>query len=910
VPARPRLAVALVGCAFFLSGVSALSFETLWFHQAGLAFGNSVWAASLTLSGFMAGLALGSALAARFGDRALRPLRAYASIECVLAASGVALVFVLPRLGAAFSGVAASLAEAPLALNALRLCTAFALLALPATAMGATLPLLTRALGGGEGAFGRTFGALYGVNTLGAVMGTYLAESYWLEAFGIRGSAWVAGALDVCAAALALLAARGVASEVNAAPAPPTAPAPDARDAVWLAAAFVCGFALLALEVVWLRVLLLFINDTPLAFALILAEVLFAIAVGGLIAAAWSSVSPRASDYAAPVAYAAGLLGFGGYLVYPACLARFWVPDQTAGSVLLVAAPLVLPASLLSGVLFTLLGAGLRRGGTRDAYAAGRLALWNTAGAALGSLCAGFVLLPRLGMERSLFALFVLYGGAGVLLMWRSVLSSRTRYASSAAFAFALAFFPFGSMQAKYVRASAGRWMRPGDRIVQVREGLTGTLVHVAHGAGGLRLFDQLATNAYSMSVNDFAGRRYMKLFVELPRALQPALRSALVVGYGIGNTVEALVATRETQRVDVVDLSRDVLELGRTIVPVSGKSPLADARVHAHVEDGRYFLETTSRRFDLITGEPPPPVMAGVVNLYTREYFELVRSRLNDGGIASYWLPMMNISAHTALSIVRGFCDAFDDCTLWQGSARNFMLMGTRSAADRTPVDRATFERAWRDPSVRAELEAIGFELPTQLGALFIGDAAFLNGLTSGVPPLTDDWPKRMHQRGTREERDALIWRWRDTKEARARFVASRWVAKFWPPDLLRDSLRQFENQRVVNDLMFPEQTPVRQTRVLHTLLRSTTLRLPVLLMLNSDPDVQRALAHAAPNVREQDAWLVHRAAGLLAGRDYEAALALLRRADPHALPLPDLREYLEFAVQHDRAQAAAPAQ
>ena len=203
----------------------------------------------------------------------------------------------------------------------------------------------------------------------------------------------------------------------------------------------------------------------------------------------------------------------------------------------------------------------------------------------------------------------------------------------------------------------------------------------------------------------------------------------------------------------------------------------------------------------------------------------------------------------------MRGFCAAFDDCTLWHGSARNFMLLGSRIAADRKPVDRSIFERAWREPRLRPELEAIGFEQPAQLGALFIGDAAFLNDLTSSVDPLTDDWPKRMHQPGTRDERDALIWQWRDTKETRARFAASAWVARLWPPDLLRESLRQFENQRLLNDLLFPEQTPARQTRVLHQVLHGTTLRLPVLLMLKSDPDIQRALARAAPNVREQDA-------------------------------------------------------
>src|SRR4029079_4235836 len=121
---------------------------------------------------------------------------------------------------------------------------------------------------------------------------------------------------------------------------------------------------------------------------------------------------------------------------------------------------------------------------------------------------------------------------------------------------------------------------------------------------------------------------------------------------------------------------------------------------------------------------------------------------------------------------------------------------------------------------------------------------------------------------------------------------AASAWVAKLWPPDLLRESLRQFENQRLVTHLLLPGQSPARQTRVLHQVMHSTTLRLPVLLMLNSDPDVQRALAHAAPKIREQDVWIVHRVAGLLADRDYEGALALLQRAGPQTLPLPDLRE------------------
>src|SRR5205085_4693409 len=132
-----------------------------------------------------------------------------------------------------------------------------------------------------------------------------------------------------------------------------------------------------------------------------------------------------------------------------------------------------------------------------------------------------------------------------------------------------LAVFPFGDVRGRYVRASAGRWMGPDDRIVEVREGVSATLVHIEHRWQGLHLFDQLATNAYSMSVNDFAARRYMELFVHLPRAIHPRLHSALVIGYGIGNTLAALTRSDELERIDVVDISRDVIELGRAIPPV-----------------------------------------------------------------------------------------------------------------------------------------------------------------------------------------------------------------------------------------------------------------------------------------------------------------------------------------------------
>jgi len=888
------LRTAVLGGVFLISGACALAFETLWFHQARLAFGQSVWASSLVLSAFMAGMALGNWLCARHGDRARDALRWYAGLELLVALAGVALVYLLPELGRVFAPLVAPLADQPAVLNLLRLASALLLLIVPAAAMGMTLPLLARAAGAWDANFGRVLGFLYGANTLGAVLGALATETILLEHFGIRGSALFAGTLNLAAAAAALALSRAMRAPAVPPPATAQQAAPWRAGAAWLAAGWLAGFALLALEVVWLRFLALFLNDTPLAFAVVLAVVLAGIALGGLLASFWASVDERAANHAWLIAYAAGLLGLGGYLIYPRFLQGMLPPYPTASTIAAIAAPLVMPTALASGALFALAGAGLRRVTGSDSVAAGRLSFANTIGAGLGPLVAGFVLLPGLGMELSLLILFALYGVAGAVLAWQAELRPLLRYAGVPLFAAVLALFPLGAMRTDYIRASVARWVKGADSPVHVHEGLNATIVHVVHRMHGAPLFDQIATNAYSMSVNGFFGRRYMKLFVYLPLALHPRVKRALVVGYGIGNTAAALTDASELERIDVVDISRDMLQQSRRARTREGRQPLDDPRLHTHVEDGRFFLQSTSERYDLITGEPPPPIIAGVVDLYTREYFELVRGRLAEGGIASYWLPVINISTAATRSLIRGFCAAFPDCSLWHGAARNFVLLGTHNA--RGPVSEQRFRQQWDDSRVRGELQTLGFELPSQLGALFIGDAPYLQQLVADAEPLVDDRPRLIQQRG---ERDTLVAEWRDTRAARERFTRSRFITALWPAQQRAQALAMFDAQRVLDDLLFPEPSQVRQTRVLHGLLFGTQLRLPVLLLLGSNPDFQRALARLPAAQRERPEWLPHRAAGHLADRDLSAALAVLDRMPPERLALPDLRDYVAYALQ-----------
>jgi hypothetical protein len=264
---------------------------------------------------------------------------------------------------------------------------------------------------------------------------------------------------------------------------------------------------------------------------------------------------------------------------------------------------------------------------------------------------------------------------------------------------------------------------------------------------------------------------------------------------------------------------------------------------------------------------------------------------------MTTHWLPLMNISASAAKSIIRGFCDAFPDCSLWNGSVRNFMLFGTKNASQTSSYEQIV--APWNQAQTRSERMRIGLEQPEQLGALFIGDAPYLKALTRDTQALTDDRPRSIQAPGTREERDALIWEWRETPKTRERFQASALIQKLMPEQLRQRSARQFENQRLLNDLLFPEQTPARQTQVLHQVLQGTQLRLPVLLLLNSDPDVQARLSAQPEAVQAKPEWQVHRLAGLFADRDFLGALAVLRNMPKERVPLPELREYVEFVVE-----------
>lgn len=899
--AKLALRPSLLCVVFFVSGASALIFETLWFHQATLAFGSSVWASSLVLSGFMGGLALGSATAVWKSDRLGPPIRTYALLEIVIALSGVALVYLLPSLGTLTAPLLRPAIEHPWILNPSRLLLAFVVLLVPSTAMGLTLPLLTEALVAADPNFGRALGRLYGWNTLGAVLGALVAETHLIGALGIHGSGLVAGSLNLLAALGAGFIYRSMRAEAPP-PAAEVPPVPPVKSNVWLGAAFLSGFALLALEVVWFRFLLLFVVGTTLSFAVMLGVVLAGIALGGLAGGLWLRRDHEGYRYAVIVSLAAGLLCAVTYAAFPLVVGPFGDREIVGfSSVLRVSLPLILPISFLSGIFFTLVGSALRREYPTAAATTGGLTLANTTGAALGAFAGGFLMLPLLGMEASFFLISILYGVISLVVFTRCQAPRRVLYPVGGALCLALALFPWGIMQRKYLTTMAGRYDRGREwQVVGLREGLDATVIYVEELIyGGAHQGYRLVTNALSMSTTEWHSRRYMKLYVYLPVAVHPNLRSALLISYGVGSTAKALTETKSFESIDVVDISRDVLEMNSIVFPDSSENPLRDPRVRVHIEDGRYFLQTTDRKFDLITSEPPPPQVATVVNLYTQEYFQRMYDRLNEGGLVTYWLPLHSLGDASAKAIIKAFQQVFPDASLWHGMMEDVMLVGSRNGG--TAVSADWFERQWREPRIAEEMKAVGLETPEQLGALFIGDGEYLRSLTGDTPALVDNFPQRILTDSALGQGTSKLYRTlRDTKKAEERFLSSQLIQRMWPPSLIARTVPYFDQQRMVNEQLHGGGgSPLaKRPGDLDVLVNQTKLTAPILWFMGTNSDIGRTRLKLSPEQQSQPIWQYQLGVGLFSERRFGEALEPLRQAEQRPTLLATARLWRIYAL------------
>jgi spermidine synthase len=878
--------VAVLCGVLFLSGTGALIFETLWLRLSGLAFGNSTWAAALILSSFMAGLALGNALAASSRIRRWRPLHFYVVLELFVAFFGCTIVFGLPVLGDLMRPVWQMLWNYQPTLLGLRFVVSFLILLVPTTAMGLTLPVIIEDPLLRETEFGRAIGFLYGSNTLGAMLGAVLGEAYLIGAFGLYGTSVTAGVTLCIAAAIALSVARfGAARYAGFESTDPSAHSkfPLSFDVSYrppwglLFVSFGTGLIFLALEVIWFRFLRLYVASSSTAFAIMLAVVLAGIGVGGIMAGAIHRRLDRLSQVIPMLLLLAGILTLLSYVFFPSDLipAHTGIFNLTWWQIALLSLALVLPVALLSGILFPSIAAGVQASVGDRMNTAGITTLFNSTGAAFGPLLASFVLLPSIGYQWSLILCAAAYALLGIFAIRCFSWSFRQPMSLiviglCAAMILLLAIFPYDRDTAHF-----GHARHFLGRLVKKIEGPSDTYQLLRYDLFGEPYYYQLLTSAFSMSGTSPQSQRYMRMFAYLPLAFRPQSEDVLLICYGCGVTADAFLHGVHVKRMDVVDISKEVFALADFYSGINYSNPLRDSRVTKIVQDGRFFLQASPRQYDIISGEPPPPKVAGSVNLYTEEFFSLIKRRLKEGGIATFWLPIDQLKVDEAKAILRAFHNAFPNASVWANADEQWIMMGMKGRA--LPIKEGEVGRLWDDPATNADLNRIGIEVPQQLGAMFLMDGGEIDRVTYNVAPLTDIYPKRLtdepwDEQGSR--RFALTHM--EASLAVDRFRGSRLTSGLWH-ETSDESLELCFNFRESRYRC----AVVERCNTLAELdiyLRHCPLRAPVLDVLGSD-EFRLAIAERVARKTETPPAQIRPdlLAGALARRDIGGAIRLL---------------------------------
>lgn len=748
---RSWLRPALAGL-FLISGASALIYQILWLRLLGLVFGVTVYAASTVSASFMAGLALGSFAGGRLADRTRNPLVWFGAIEVLTGLTALATPLVFVALEGVYSAAATPVIGSPAATTLLRLAMSLAVLIVPTTLMGATLPLIVKSVTSRSQDVGARTGFLYSANTTGAIIGTLLAGLLLVPHVGLNKTFWIAAAGNFVAGLVALVLGR---RQTRAAPrAIEPRLAPELRDLaaassslsnrvrfIVLAVFIVSGFATLALEVIWFRVIVLIARPTVYAFSLMLASVLAGIAIGSAVATPFLQ---RGLNRVGVLAALELALGFAvmvslATLNYSQTVYE-WIEPVLAPLLgpalaypLAVAVPAVLPASFLMGVAFPI-GLQLWAGGTHESHTASRVGLFyslNVAGAIVGSLASAFVMLPIFGSRTSLILVAGLIFASGLALLLGDGFRLRQQNRSPfSTWLIAAALTAGIVLVARDVEDPFRAYLRvrfPHDVVLWKQEAVQSTVS--VHRQPGGRLNLHLEGNHQASDSLGMAQTHWR--IGHLPVALHPDPKDALVIGLGGGATGGA-VARYPKLNVDIVELSPAVVYAARYFRHIN-HNVLAQPNAHLRIDDGRNYLMLTGKRYDVITADIVLPNHAGANNLYAAEYFTLVKGALKPGGMFLQWLSGSDAEYKV---MARTFQSVFPDATVWLDGS---LFLGINGPFR---LSRSVMEAKLATPEYFATFRALEVETFQDMLDLYRAGPDELRRFVGAGPILTDDRP------------------------------------------------------------------------------------------------------------------------------------------------------------------------
>lgn len=716
---------------FLLSGATSLVYQVIWVRKLSLFLGSDVYAAALTLSVFMGGLSIGSWMAGRVGDRTRRPLVAYGFCEVGVAVLAIAFPWLLDALRGTYETIyRAHFDTAPWLYHLARLGVASVSLLLPTALMGATLPLLVRQFVESAEVIAQRTGFLYAVNTLGALLGTVATGFVLLPTFGVSATVWATASVNLAIGGVAVAMGFRSAADPKVVQKGAASARLDRVQRLAIVAIALSGFAALALEVVWTRLLVQSFSATVYAFAIMLASFLLGLYLGSQNASAIVDRQPSPIGYLVALELWLGasvtLLAVASYAV-PALFGHLvWgLTGVTAGAFgassvvaqFAVAVLLLIVPTMLLGATFPTVIKIVTPEVDHRANRTGMVYAANTAGALLGSLAGGFAILPTFGARIGLLVIALVFACSGAIMM---VGSGRWSELRRPAIIVPVAVATLASVLAaalpnqRVLNFNMQRSSNP--RVLYHGEGVAHTIDVVQNDRGHIIM----AVNGNIEADTTLTQRRHFVLKAHLPLLLHPEPKTVAIVGLGLGITLRSIVRHPGIEQIRLIELAPEMVEAHAHLRDLTDRA-LEDRRLQLRIDDGRNFMTMSDERFDLVTADPIHPRITGVGYLYTREYYQAIRNRLRPGGIVLQWMPMYSISPASFDVAFRTFALVFPHASFWYVRGHGLFV----ATLDDFTFDYGAFAERFMYQAVRDDFASIGIGSPEELLGHLLMDAA-----------------------------------------------------------------------------------------------------------------------------------------------------------------------------------------
>jgi spermidine synthase len=753
-PSEGRVRLAILAL-FFLSGACALIYEVVWMRMLTLVFGATAFATSTILASLFAGLALGGVYFGRVIDKGKNPLLVYALLE---AGIGV-FAFLMPVLFSGSREIYVSIAQrftiGFYGISLIRFAFSFAVLLVPATLMGGTLPVIVKFFATRPERLGWHIGHLYSMNTLGAVVGTLSAGFFLILKLGVKEAAYVAGVVNLLIAGMVWALhwhaeARWAADSLPAR----SAPAPDAsRDAlsakvVHLAlwAIGISGFCALAFEVFWTRALVFFLDNSTHAFTTILTAFLLGIGMGSFVVARFVD---KRKKLVAWLGWIEVLIGLSAILAIPilsnlpyvfqsmaGVTPDAWLPWKWMGMRFANSLTVMLVPTILMGMAFPLASKIYARNVATVGTALGNVYAVNTVGGVLGSVMAGFVLIPVIGVQNGIMvvaAINVVIGG--VLVLAEPAMTHKVKRGTVVGLGTVV-----GGVGILYL-------INGPTTLTSYYEGIEGPeVLSYEEGIGAtVKVYrDRIGDKALSINGFPVAGTAYSMQDAQKPLAHLPLLLSKApsprvnIVGFGAGGTSWG-VMQHDVAEVDCVELVPAVVDAA-TWFPEINHGVLGEPGFNLILGDGRNYALVTDKEYDVISVDATSPKMAGNGSLYALEFYRLLKARLSADGMLVQWIPYHLLTDREVRMIAKTFLAAFPHTTVWFTPMRQYViLVGTQQELE---VDFASLRAKLERSNVRQDLALLDITDPVDVLSLFVMGENALAEYVGNARLNTDNHP------------------------------------------------------------------------------------------------------------------------------------------------------------------------